>query len=443
MKYLNRISDEILKARLQATDAILVEGPKWCGKTTTASQVANSILYMQQPETLEMNKRLAEIDPSALLDGKTPRLIDEWQLAPKLWDAVRFESDMRQKFGQFILTGSTVPPDKTQINHTGTGRIGRLHMRTMSLFESNDSTGDVSLKELFESGRRGKNSKTITNNHACNNSNIKIPIVQNPCSSIEALTYLTARGGWPRSVGQKSSIALQQVRTYLDAIAEIDISAVDGVDRSPEFARSIMRSYSRYISSQGKISQMIADLELSDKAPGEYAVRSYLEALQKLFVIEELPAWNPNLRSKSAIRTTPVRHFVDPSIAVAALGTSPKGLMEDIETFGLLFESMCVRDLRCYADALDAYVSHYRDSSGLECDAVVHLRDGKYGLIEVKLGGDSLIDEGAKNLKKLSQTINTKKMGYPSFLMVLAGTTKMSYPREDGVLVVPIACLGP
>ena len=296
-------------------------------------------------------------------------------------------------------------------------------MRTMSLYESKDSTGAVSLANLFSEN--------------------PLPIAQSNSSGNEEVAFLVARGGWPRSIGQKERIALQEARTYVDAIVEVDISEVDGVRRSPEFARSVLRSYSRYVSSQGKVSQMIADLEIADKAPGEYVVRSYLEALEKLFVIEELPAWNPNLRSKSAIRTTNTRHFVDPSIAVCALGTSAKGLMSDLETFGLLFESMCVRDLRSYADALDARVLHYRDSSGLECDAVVHTRNGKYGLIEVKLGGDSLINEGAENLKKLARTLDTNKIGEPSFLMVLTGTTPMSYPREDGVFVVPIGCLGP
>ncbi len=423
MKYLPRIYDDILAARLRATDAILIEGPKWCGKTTTAAQQAASVLYMQQPETKEMNISLAEISPSSLLAGDTPRLIDEWQLAPALWDAVRFEADKRQQFGQFILTGSTVPPDKTKISHTGTGRIGRMRMRTMSLFESKESTGAVSLKDLF--------------------SNKGLTIANNPNASIEKVAYFVARGGWPRSVGQDKEVALQQANTYLDAIVDIDISAVDGIDRSPEFARSIMRSYARYVSSQGKISQMVADLKHSDKDPGKYAVRSYLEALQKLFVIEELPAWNPNLRSKSAIRTTNTRHFVDPSIAAAALGVDADGLMGDLETFGLLFESLCIRDLRSYMDAQNAFVSHYRDSSGLECDAVVHLRDGRYGLIEIKLGGDTLIEQGAKTLKKLAETINVDKMGKPSFLMVLTAATQMSYPRKDGVYVVPIGVLGP
>ena len=423
MEYLRRICDEVLKERLQATDAILIEGPKWCGKTTTAAQIANSALYMQQPENLEMNLSLAEVDPSSLLAGKTPRLIDEWQLAPKLWDAVRFEADRRQQFGQFILTGSTQPADKSKIHHTGTGRIGRFKMRTMSLFESGDSTGEVSLKGLFDNG--------------------PFQVSENKASKLDKIAFLVSRGGWPRSVGQKESVALQQAKTYLDAIVEEDIASFDDVRRSPEFARSIMRSYSRYISSQGKISQMIADLEFADAGPKEYVVRSYLEALKKLFVIEEMPAWNPNLRSKSAIRTTPVRHFVDPSIAVAALGVSPKGLINDLETFGLLFESMCVRDLRSYCDAVGGTVSHFRDSSGLECDSVVHLKDGRYGLIEIKLGGDSLIEQGAKNLIKLSNIINTKKMGNPSFLMVITATTKMRYPRKDGVVVVPIACLGP
>lgn len=421
MKYLPRVCDRILVERLQAKDAILIEGPKWCGKTTTAEQQAKSVLYLQDPATREQNIQLADIRPDLLLEGEVPRLIDEWQLAPNLWDAIRFEADHRQKFGQFILTGSTVPPEKGKRRHTGTGRIGRMRMRTMSLFESGESSGEVSLGALFAGE--------------------EIPVAS--CEAeIEDVAYLASRGGWPRALGVGRKSALQQAYDYVDAIAESDISDVDGVARNADRARHIMRSYSRFTASQGKISQMAADLSAADMSTDVDTISSYLDALKMLFVIEELPAWNPNLRSKAAIRTTPTRHFVDPSIAVAALDSGPDGLIRDLETFGLIFESMCVRDLRTYADALDGSVSHYRDSNGLECDAVVHLRNGAYGLVEIKLGGDRLIEEGASSLKKLASVLDSGRMGAPAFLMVLTGTVGYSYPRKDGVLVVPIQLLG-
>ncbi|MBM6676935.1 ATP-binding protein [Olsenella uli] len=420
-RYLPRVFDRVLERRLASKDAVLIEGAKWCGKTSTAERQAASVLYMQRPETREQNIRLAEISPSLLLQGDAPRLIDEWQLAPKLWDAVRFEADRRQEFGQFILTGSTVPPKKGERRHTGIGRIGRMRMRPMALMESGESTGAVSLGDLFA----GKS----------------LPIAPADIT-IDRLAFLVARGGWPRAIGQGEAEALQQAYDYLDAVVEDDISEVDGVARDPSRARRIMRSYARFTASQGKISQMVADVAQSDDPSADMTVRSYLTALRNLFVIEELPAWNPNLRSKAAIRTTETRHFTDPSIAVAALGTSPDGLLRDLETFGLLFESMCVRDLRTYMDGLGGFVSHYRDSSGLECDAVAHLRDGSYGLIEIKLGGDGLVAEGARSLLKLRKTIDTSRMGEPAFLMVLTGVGEYSYPREDGVLVVPIGTLG-
>ena len=370
MAYLPRVYDSILTRRLESKDAVLIEGAKWCGKTTTAQQQARSVLYMQRPETREQNIRLASLQPSLLLAGDTPRLIDEWQLAPTLWDAVRFEADKRQQFGQFILTGSATPVESGQRAHTGTGRIARMHMRPMSLFESGESTGQVSLGSLLAGEE----------------------LVISACTdSLEEMAFLTSRGGWPRAVGVSQKAALQQAY---------------------------------------------------DAGPSSETVRSYLEDLRRLFVIEELPSWNPNLRSKAAIRATPTRHFTDPSIAVAALGTGPEGLLSDLETFGLLFESLCIRDLRTYMDAHDGFVSHYRDSNGLECDAVVHLRDGRYGLIEVKLGGDRLIDEGAKSLIELRRTLDTSRMGNPAFLMVLTATGGFSYPREDGVYVVPIRALG-
>lgn len=421
MIYLPRIFDNILARRLKAKDAILVEGAKWCGKTSTAQQQAASALYLQDPASRDQNLRIAEINPSLLLEGDVPRLIDEWQLAPKLWDAVRFEADKRQEFGQFILTGSTAPPSKGARRHTGTGRIGRMTMRPMALAESGESNAKVSLSSLLAGD--------------------PLPMAKSDIT-LGDLAFLVCRGGWPRSVNASDTVALQQAFDYLDAIVEDDISDIDDTPRDPMRARAIMRSYARMVSSQGKISQMVADVARSDDPSADATVRSYLSALRRLFVLEELPAWNPNLRSKAAVRTTDTRHFTDPSIAVAALGANPDGLIADMRTFGLLFESLCIRDLRTYMEALDGSVSHYRDSTGRECDAVVHLRNGAYGLVEVKLGGEGLIDEGASNLLDLTKKIDTETMGEPTFLMVLTGVGDYSYPREDGVLVVPIGTLG-
>lgn len=421
-EYLPRIADKLLIDRLDARGAVLIEGAKWCGKTTTAKQHAGSVLYMTDPARRSQNLLLAAAEPTALLRGPVPRLIDEWQIAPQLWDAVRFEVDQRDEFGQFILTGSSVPPSDKQITHTGTGRISRLRMRPMSLSESGDSSAVVSLEALFREQT--------------------LPVSETQ-ASLEDVAFLLCRGGWPRAVGQPRRIALQQARDYVDAVTESDISRVDDVARNPQLAARLMRSYARMESSQAKLSHIRQDLAAGDSAPSEKTLRSYLTALERIFVIEDLPAWNPNLRSKTAIRTTPTRHFVDPSIAAAALGIDPAGAMQDLETFGLLFESLCVRDLRIYAEALDGQVFHYRDRSGLESDAVVHLRDGRYGLIEVKLGGDQLIDEGARTLLDLASRIDTTKMAAPSFLMIVTATGAYSHTRPDGVLVVPITTLGP
>lgn len=377
---------------------------------------------MAQPDIREQNIMLTDMQPSLLLQGATPRLIDEWQIAPKLWDAVRFEVDQRDEFNQFLLTGSSVPPSFTDIAHTGTGRIARLRMRPMSLYESGDSTGAVSFASLFE-GESMPLSRVDSN--------------------IEHIAFLLCRGGWPKAIDQTERIALQQSRDYLDAIVESDISRVDDVQRDSHLARRLLRSYARMESSQAQSAKIAADVRGSAESPSDKTVQSYISALEKIFVLEDMPAWNPNLRSKSAIRTSDTRHFVDPSIAAAALGIGPAGLIKDLETFGLLFESMCVRDFRVYADALDGDVFHFRDRTGLECDAVLHLRDGRYGLIEVKLGGNRLIEEGAANLIKLSDKIDTTTMSKPSFLMVATGTGEYSFTRRDGVMVAPIRTLRP
>ena len=421
-QYKFRISDAILAEKLEGKGAVLVQGPKWCGKTTTAEQQARSILYMAEPDKMEQNIKLGNYAPSSLLAGATPRLIDEWQLVPKLWDAVRFEVDHRDELGQFILTGSAVPANSDEIFHTGTGRFSWLTMRTMSLFESGDSVGEISLGELFD---RPEHIVSI-----------------NPLD-INKLAYVVCRGGWPQACTiSKPKIALAQAFDYYDAIVTADISRVDNVPKNPERVKRLMRSYARNQGTQTSIAKLKADMMANDTDTlDENTVSSYINALKKIFVVEDMSAWNPNLRSKAAVRSADTRYFSDPSIAVAALGLGPQDLINDLNTFGFLFEALCVHDLRVYADALDGMVYHYRDSNGLECDAVIHLRNGSYGLVEIKLGGDDMIEQGAASLKLLSKNIDITRMKAPSFLMVLTGLDGFAYQREDGVYVVPIGCL--
>ena len=419
--YYKRICDQLLADKLEAKGAVLVKGAKWCGKTTTAAHIARSAIYIEDPSKKKQYLEMAEINPVALLQGEVPHLLDEWQLAPKLWDAVRFEVDRRDEFGQFILTGSAVPPDDSQISHTGTGRITSLLMRPMSLFESGDSNGSVSLRALF------------SKEHDINGMSDL---------SLDDIAYLICRGGWPKAIGRSKKVALAQAPDYFDAVVESDISRVDNVERNSERARRVLRAYSRSVSSEATITSILNDVKSDENDPfSENTLRSYILALKKIFVIEDTPAWNPNLRSKTAIRSSDTRYLVDPSIAAAALGIGPKDLINDFSTMGLMFENMCVRDIRIYAESIDGSVYHYRDKSGLECDAVIHLRNGRYGLIEIKLGGDKLIEEGAVNLLKLKDRIDGEKMNDPSFLMVLCGVAPFAYKRNDGVMVVPIGCL--
>ena len=423
MKYRKRVTDSLLSEKLEAGGAVLIEGPKACGKTTTAEQQAKSVLYMDDPDHISQNLQLAETNIKLLLKGDAPRLIDEWQIAPQLWDAIRFEVDHRGEDGQFMLTGSAAPADVSKIHHTGTGRFSWLTMRPMTLWESGESTGDVSLGKLFEDAERVEGM-----NHL----------------SLEYIAYATCRGGWPRAVNKKSQkAALGQVKEYYEAITRSDISRVDGVSRDEHRAKRLMRSYARLQGSMASIPTIVEDLKTNEpEGMSDETVVSYIKALKKIFVIEDMEAWNPNLRSKTAIRTSDNRYFVDPSIATAALGLGPNDLINDLNTFGLLFETLCVRDLRVFAEALDGKVYHYRDKSGLECDTVVHLRNGSFGLIEIKLGGDSLIQEGVDALTALKDKIDTTKMKKPSFLMVLTAVGQYAYKRpEDGVLVVPIGCL--
>lgn len=418
--YKKRIVDNIIETKLKEKGAVLIEGPKWCGKTTTSSRFAKSTIVMTDPKSEKENLLLAEVNPELLLEGNTPRLIDEWQVAPKLWDAIRFVVDKRNNEGQFLLTGSSTPVNRDDIDHSGAGRFAWVTMRTMSLYESGDSTGEVSLSDVF----KGKNING-TNKLTLND-----------------ITYLICRGGWPKSVSMEPEIALEQPFDYIDAIVKTDASKVDGIVKNKERLRKFLRAYSRNVSTQVTLTSLKEDMKVNDvDSLNEDTISLYINAFKKLFVIEEMEAWNPNLRSKTAIRTSDTRYFVDPSIASSSLGLGPTDLIKNLNTCGLFFENLVVRDLRVYAESLKGNVYHYRDASNLECDAVIHLRNGEYGLVEIKLGGDKLIEEGVKNLLDLANKIDTDKMNKPSFLMIITATSNYAYRRPDGVYVVPIGCL--
>ena len=420
-EYKERIADKILIEKLEEKGAVVIEGPKWCGKTTTAMQVAKSTISMDEPKKRNENIQISEIDPARLLKGDTPRLIDEWQIAPKLWDATRYEVDTRGEEGQFILTGSAVPVESDEIKHSGTGRFTWLTMRPMSLFESKESSGEVSLEELFSEPQSISGTSNM---------------------DIDKLAFLICRGGWPRAIDMKERPALAQAVDYYDAVVKSDINRADGVNKNPERVRKLMRSYARNQGAQVPSTLIRDDILSNDtESLNEDTVVSYINALKKIFVIEDMSAWNPNLRSKTAIRTSDTRYYVDPSIATAALGISPKDLINDLNTLGLLFETLCVRDLRVYSESLGGNVYHYRDKAGLECDAVVHMRNGRYGLIEIKLGGNKLIEEGIQNLKALRDKIDITKMNKPSFMAIIVGVGEYAYRREDGIYIIPIDCL--
>ena len=420
-KYRKRIVDAMLAEKLEGKGAVLIEGPKWCGKTTTAEQIAASILYMDDPQTMEQNLAMAAMNPKKLLQGAVPRLIDEWQLAPKLWDAIRFEVDHRQDLGQFVLTGSAVPSDTKEIVHSGTGRFSWLFMRPMSLYESGDSNGEVSLRALFGAPDQIEGVST---------------------ADLDRVAFLICRGGWPRAIDMREKIALNQALDYYDAVVHSDINRADGIEKDPQRVGRLMRSLARNQGQQVTNVTIASDIGANEERTiNQETVASYIAALKRIFVVEDMPAWNPNLRSQTAIRTSDTRYFVDPSIASAALGLGPDDLMADLKTMGFLFETMCVRDLRVYAESLGGSVAHFRNKAGLECDAVVLLRNGSYGLVEIKLGGEKLIEEGVATLKKLSGLIDTTRMKAPSFRMVLTGVAPYAYLREDGVYIVPITCL--
>lgn len=420
-KYKPRIADRILERKVLGKGAVLIEGPKWCGKTTTAKQLAKSVLDLGDSTILKQSSELIEISPRTLLEGDTPRLIDEWQALPPIWDSIRSEVDRRGEPSQFILTGSSVLPEADETVHSGTGRFATIKMRPMSLYESGESTGTISLKDLFE----GKS----------------INVQQNDLN-VEDIAFLTCRGGWPWATIISKKVALDQAFDYVDSVIQRDIQRVDKVKRSAERAKLLLRSYARNISQQVSYSTIRKDMLSNDASTlDEDTVADYIKALKKLFVIEDLVAWNPNIRSKAAIRTSDTRHFVDPSIGTAILGLGPKDLINDLKSFGFFFEDLVVRDMRVYAEALDGELYHYRDSSGLECDTVLHRRNGSYALMEVKLGGEQNIEDGAKSMLSLAENIDTDKMPAPSFMAVIVGVGQYAYRRKDGVYVIPIGCL--
>lgn len=428
--YCKRIADELLAEKLSYMGAVLVQGAKWCGKTTTCERLAKSVFYLGDLEHHEENVTLAKVNPKAVLAGEPPHLIDEWQEAPSLWDAVRFAVDHQGRRGRYILTGSAVPPevdfeeraDKRMVHHTGTGRIARLTMRPMTLWESGDAKGEISFADLF-AGRDVSGAK----------SNL----------GFGDIAELACRGGWPGALGLKGRVARGPAKEYFDAICESDISRVDSTLRDPERVRRMMRSLARLQGTQASASVIKADMEANDSSGlTANTVYSYLKAMKRIFVTDDLLAWCPNLRCKTPLRTTETRYFTDPSIAAAALGIGPGDLASDTKTFGLLFETLAVRDLRTYADEVDGRLYHYLDKSGLECDAVMHLANGTYGLIEIKLGGDDLIKKGVATLNDLAGKIDTTRMKRPAFKMVLTAHGDFAYPYKDtGVLVCPIGCL--
>ena len=418
--YKPRVVDQLLKHRLKGKGAIVIEGPKWCGKTTTAEQIAKSVIYVNSPEEIDYYRQLVKISPKEILKGEKPLLLDEWQNIPSIWDSIRFEIDHTRLMGQFILTGSAIPADMSEVLHSGTGRFGWLKMRTMSLWESNDSNGEVSLRNLFEG----------------------LEISSQTDAKIEDLAFWACRGGWPLAVDMPESLALDQAFDYVDAIVNRDIGLSDSKLRDSRRVRRLMRSLARHQGAQISFAKISEDLKENENTTiHDDTVASYIRALERIFVIEDVEAWNPNLRSSTAIRTLDTRYFSDPSIATAALELGPKDLIKDLKTFGFILETLCIRDLRIYAEPLNGKIYHYRDKNGLECDAICHLRDGRYGLIEIKLGGDTLIKEGINNLLKLKSSLDFNRMNPPSFMMIIVGVGRYAFKNEDGIYIVPISCL--
>ena len=424
MKYLERIGDELLKRKLRSSAAVLIEGPKWCGKTSMGAQLAKSIVYIQDPDKRSMYRKMADTQPSLLLEGETPHMLDEWQTIPILWDAVRFAADQRQEMNQFILTGSATPIDddeNSEMEHTGTGRIARLRMRPMSLWESKESRGQVSLKALFDGTQ-------------------EMGLFENPLT-LKDLAFVMCRGGWPGALGLEEEDALEVAINLVDELVNTDVNRVDGTEKNPDRVRAVLRSYARNISTMTAASTIMADVKANDISITDKTLTNYLTALRRLFIIEDAKAWQPSLRSKTGIRTSNKRHFVDASIATAVLELNPKSILDDFNLFGFLFEDFCLRDVRVYTEPLRGTVYHYHDNSELESDLIIRLHDGRWAAIEVKTGSKE-IEEAADNLIQLSKDVDTSKIGEPAFLMVLTAG-QYAYRREDGVYIVPIGCLKP
>lgn len=420
--YYKRLIEKDIALKLRTSGAVVVAGPKFCGKTTTCMLYQKSFVKLNTKQTITM----ARMNPKWALEGEKPRLIDEWQKAPDLWNQIKDDLDFDYQFGKFILTGSSTPADKTEVHHSGAGRIAPVKMRPMSLWESQESKGTVSLIELFDEKS-------------------DYPWDLNSEISLEDIAFLICRGGWPISVRAPKDIAVEITKNYYNGLFVFEYCENERFrNKKPEVLKMILKSYARHISTEAAISTIIADVRQSnERTMDPKTFDDYMEALKDLYVIEDLPAWNPNIRSKTIIRSTPTRHFIDTSIACRALGVSPNDLMNDLESFGLFFEDFAVRDLSIYANAIGGTVTHYRDNTGLECDAVVHLEDGRWGAIEIKLGGDELIEHGAQSLKNLRDKITSiSEERAPSFLMVLTAVGG-AYRREDGVYVAPINLLKP
>jgi len=421
--YYKRLIEQEIELKMRTSGALVVAGPKFCGKTTTCMLYQKSFVKLNTQQAINM----ARMNPKAVLNGEKPRLIDEWQKAPDVWNQVKDDLDFNYEFGKYILTGSSTPADKTTVHHSGVGRIASIKMRPMSLWESQESKGSVSLSALFD----GKEDE--------------FPWDMNQDFSLEDVAYLLCRGGWPISVRAPRDIALEVTKNYWNGLFVFEDCENERFrNKKPEVLRMIVRSYARHISTEAAASTIIADVRQSnERTMDAKTFADYMEALNDLYILEDMRAWNPNIRSKTSIRSTPTRHFVDTSIACRALGVSPKDLMGDLESFGLFFEDMAVRDLRIYTESLGGEVLHYRDNAGLECDAVLHLDDGRWGAVEIKLGGDDNIEAGASTLKQLKSKIEEKSdENAPSFLLVLTAVGG-AYRREDGVFVAPINLLKP
>lgn len=420
--YYPRLIEKEIELKLKSSGAVLVAGPKFCGKTTTCMLYQKSFAKLNTKTAVDM----ARMDPKSVLKGENPRLIDEWQKAPDIWNYIKDDLDFNYGFGKYILTGSSTPADKTEMHHSGVGRIAPVKMRPMSLWESKESKGTVSVQDLFDGGA-------------------DFPWDPNRDHSLEYVARLLCRGGWPVSVLAPEEIALEVTKNYWNGLFVFEDCENERFrNKKPEVLKMIVRSYARHISTEAAITTIISDVRQSnERSMDPKTFDDYSEALKDLYIIEDMPAWNPNIRSKTSIRSTPTRHFVDTSIACRSLGVTPEDLLRDLESFGLFFEDMAVRDLRIYAGTLGGEILHYRDNAGLECDAVIHLEDGRWGAVEIKLGGDDLIEAGAASLRTLKAKFAEKSdENAPSFLLVLTAVGG-AYRRNDGVYVAPINLLKP